>query len=414
MNRRPPMTYWKNKVKPRYGADQLLQYKATPSTKGKAERTTPNNPSNKTTRKRPASDSTPHEVAAEPEPLLETPVVKRVQASSHPPSQLTSLPILSLSPPTPSQTPSLPSTQPLSQSSSQALSLPPMQPPSQSSSQASPNAPPPPAAEASSSQNETGHMDLDDDDTAMDFSYHDDGRLPKSQDLQNGGEAEKPHNEGVAQNEGEAHDSQEEAEADESRDKFIAYWLIGDPIQRFPIPLTAVNQREHLVKMQILVPHGDNGWVVSKPSFRDIDPQYFRAVAAFLCNDELPVPGPENTSRDGENAVWKTYAGIWKIAIELCLEDLLEVLVEKILALQPWPLTDDFTHFVSAVYADDTVPASMDGDIKMRELIAQFIAQHLHDYAGFIDLVKHHPVLEKDVRQAKAYAGTKELEERTD
>lgn len=379
IKRPPPMAEWKERIKSRYGPN-ALDYKPwdVAPKNGKAKQSNTNKP-------------------------LQTRRPKQVKTGS----ETLSLPIRTTQSPAPAPS-TLQESPPTSQSSSQATSILSSQNFPQSSGTTFSSAP-----SRSASPNNIAGKQRGSYDPTIDIPFPDDGRFPRSHEAEDNEEEEQeeekerkkpdpyvpPH-----------HRCDALLTLIRRRDQFMADWMIGNPMERFPIPISAVEHRKHLMKMGIMWRNKEGKMVVHTPSFASINPHYFRFVAEFLCNTgDFSVPESQNVEEDGADGLWETYGGVWTIAVDLCLEDLLELLVRKVKALRPWPLSERFTNFVSTVYADDTLPASLDGDIHMRELISKFVAQHAH-YDGFAALMKKYPVLERDVSQAKADMETKGME----
>jgi len=204
-------------------------------------------------------------------------------------------------------------------------------------------------------------------------------------------------------------------------DKDMTCWLIGPDLEKFYIPYAAITEREHLKKMGILEPHGEHGWRVTKPSFADIDPESFRPVAEFLCTGEFKArsTGPTGEpleEEDLKSEAIELYAGAWEVANDLSLDDMMEAIIEKMRATQPWPLVE-LLIFASRVYSIPSVLAfPVEANIEMRSLTSSFISANYNQYLNehqetLMEKLQQFPELRRDVHQAMANEAAKEMDD---
>jgi hypothetical protein len=164
--------------------------------------------------------------------------------------------------------------------------------------------------------------------------------------------------------------------------------------------------------MEVLIPDGKHGWRVIKPSFENIDPVNFGPVAQFLSDGDFKV---SKNDEDWKSKAMEIYAGAWEVAEDLVLDDMMQLMVEKMKAMQPWPLLETLI-FASTVYSElyltaYAVPAAKD----MKDLLSGYIADnfwiYLSDYSViFRERLGKYPELRRDVYRMMAKEAEEELE----
>jgi len=146
-------------------------------------------------------------------------------------------------------------------------------------------------------------------------------------------------------------------------------------------------------------PIGENTWELVHPRLVDILPADFRWAAEFLSDGDFGHRDPDN-----EEQVAETFAqciSAWKTAEILSMDDLLEHVVKKIRAAQPWWDLWNVMAFACSVYQSDV---SLQAHDDLKEMFSDYIADLFFVYLDdnylsgtFTTRLKQLPELERDV-----------------
>lgn len=146
-------------------------------------------------------------------------------------------------------------------------------------------------------------------------------------------------------------------------------------------------------------PIGENAWELVHPRLPDILPDDFRMVAEFLSDGDFGPRDPEE-----EEQVAETFAqciSAWRTAELLSMDDLLEHIVGKIRATQPWWDMFNVMAFACSMYQSQI---SLQAHDDMKTLLSGYIAEHWFIYAEddnlsshFFTRLKQLPELERDI-----------------
>lgn len=146
-------------------------------------------------------------------------------------------------------------------------------------------------------------------------------------------------------------------------------------------------------------PIGENTWELIHPRLIDILPADFRWAAEFLSDGDFGHRDP-----DDEDQVAETFAqciSAWKTAEILSMDDLMEHIVQKIRAAQPWWDLWNVMAFACSIYQSEvTLQAHNDLKALFSEYIAELYFIYLEDdhlSGTFLTRLKQLPELERDV-----------------
>ncbi|KAJ4993892.1 hypothetical protein SVAN01_00369 [Stagonosporopsis vannaccii] len=146
-------------------------------------------------------------------------------------------------------------------------------------------------------------------------------------------------------------------------------------------------------------PIGESTWELVHPRLVDILPADFRWAAEFLSDGDFGHRDPNE-----EEQVAETFAqclSAWKTAETLNMDDLLEHIVKKLRAAQPWWDLWNVMAFACSIYQSDvSLQAHSDLKALFSEYIADLFFVYLEDdclSGTFLTRLKQLPKLERDV-----------------
>lgn len=196
-------------------------------------------------------------------------------------------------------------------------------------------------------------------------------------------------------------------------------WLIGPNAEPFDIPMTEYLSRDDLSKIAPKMPYGKNGWIVSKPNFANIDPEHFKHVAEFLSSGDFNVPlrdeeGNELDEEGIKTATLEVCLKAWGVAEQIPLHSLMELIVEKVWDVQPFPLLAILL-FANAIY-DNAEQPFFEADTALRKILSAFIGQRFWDYVEylgeeFMKILQERPELRQHVFHRMSKQARKEFDE---
>ncbi|KAF1932644.1 uncharacterized protein M421DRAFT_89018 [Didymella exigua CBS 183.55] len=157
--------------------------------------------------------------------------------------------------------------------------------------------------------------------------------------------------------------------------------------------------RDALSARNYIGPIGENTWELVHPRLVDISPEDFRWAAEYLSGGDFGHREPET-----EEEVKDTFAQCMsarRTAELLNMDDLLEHIVDKIRAFQPWWDLWNVMAFAVSIYQSEV---SLQAHDDLKELFTGYIADLFYIYieddhisTTFTDRLKQLPELERDV-----------------
>lgn len=157
--------------------------------------------------------------------------------------------------------------------------------------------------------------------------------------------------------------------------------------------------RDALSGKNYIEPTGDNTWELVHPQLINIAPEDFRWAAEYLSDGDFGHREPET-----EDEVADTFAqcmSAWRTAELLDMDDLLEHIVHKIRASQPWWDLWNVMAFAVSIYQSEV---SLQAHDELKALFSEYVADLFYIYLEddhlsntFTDRLKQLPELERDV-----------------
>jgi hypothetical protein len=156
-------------------------------------------------------------------------------------------------------------------------------------------------------------------------------------------------------------------------------WLIGANKTPFLLRKQVIDERPELKGLPITEDE-DGNFTVCKPSFRQIQPEHFRVVAEYLDTNDFgpPIPSDGSASIDlaMKTEVIERCQEVWMVNRYLVLDELYQRVLEKMMAIQPWPPLEALS-FASTVFSDLLI---LEASEMMGTMLARFIADNWWSY----------------------------------
>lgn len=203
----------------------------------------------------------------------------------------------------------------------------------------------------------------------------------------------------------------------------IVTFYIGKPEKPFSVPRKSVDDLGCFRDVKVW--ETNSGWVMRRPAYQNLNPKNFISIAEYLSVGDFSPRLLDRGTKDVhlENITSPTErqqalikcAKTWEIAREMLIEELMELLAEKLTALNPWPI-HGLLIFAKAVFS---VSSTCDADDHIRESISKYLVANLlaivqeepsNLYAKFEEL----PMLHKMVLEMQLEKVDKKLSEKGD
>ncbi|KAF3038723.1 hypothetical protein E8E11_003799 [Didymella keratinophila] len=162
--------------------------------------------------------------------------------------------------------------------------------------------------------------------------------------------------------------------------------------------------RNTLSAKNYIEPIGDNTWELVHPRLVDIAPEDFRWAAEYLSDGDFGHREPET-----EEEVADSFAqcmSAWRTAELLDMDDMLDHIVDKIRASQPWWDLWNVMAFTVSIYQSEVALQAHD---ELKALFSEYIAELFYIYleddhlsSTFTARLKQLPELERDVLKKRS------------
>ena len=168
--------------------------------------------------------------------------------------------------------------------------------------------------------------------------------------------------------------------------KDIVTFFIGKSQQPFKIPRIQVENRGCF--RDVMAWEENNGYCMRRPSYNKLNSTYFSNVVEFLTGGDfkplLTKRGTKEahvedaTTASGKQIAILKCAEAWEVAHEILIDDLMELVAEKLKTLKPWPLLEILL-VAKIVFAEASTDCEADNE--MRKIISDYFAENFWSFA---------------------------------
>ena len=131
-----------------------------------------------------------------------------------------------------------------------------------------------------------------------------------------------------------------------------------------------------------------NGYCMRRPAYNKLNSTYFSSVVEFLTGGDfkplLMKRGTEGAhvedaaTPSGKQIAILKCAETWEVAREILIDDLMELVAEKLKILKPWPLLEILL-VAKIVFAEASTDCEADNG--MRRIISDYFAENFWSFA---------------------------------
>jgi hypothetical protein len=194
---------------------------------------------------------------------------------------------------------------------------------------------------------------------------------------------------------------------------------IGPDDEEFMVPRESITDRPYFRDIQSLE---NEAWVIRRSSYRDVDPKKFKWIADFLSTGDFGhrIPTDEwerkETIEESRQDIFIECAEAYEVAKDMVMEDLMDLILEKLQAIKPWAPLDALS-FATLIFQDPTdASCRSEAETNLMKSFGNYLAQRFwyfdeQHHSNWKERLKRCPGMAREVFSILAEKAERKLQD---